>query len=95
MVSRPTRNLKYYTSFTININSLFDYQAVEELTPSEQLYGVGQVKVEGRTVTVVPSDYFSFTNERTFKTKEDFVLLHIKPKTLVQQLEADFLINYV
>lgn len=105
MVSRPTRNLKHYTAFTINVNSLFEYAEVEELQLQESLEGgdsspglpgVGQVKVEGRTVTVVPGDYFALTSERQkLKTKEDFVLLHIRPKALVHQLEADFLINYV
>lgn len=105
MVSRPTRNLKHYTAFTINVNSLFEYAEVEELQESLEggtedsspgLPGVGQVKVEGRTVTVVPSDYFALTSERQkLKTKEDFVLLHVRPKALVHQLEADFLINYV
>lgn len=106
MVSRPTRNLKHYTAFTINVNSLFEYAEVEELQLQASLEGgtdsgpglpgVGQVKVEGRTVTVVPGDYFALTSERQkLKTKEDFVLLHIRPKALVHQLEADFLINYV
>ena len=35
------------------------------------------------------------TVDNKLKTKEDFVLLHVRPKALVHQLEADFLINYV
>lgn len=91
--SKPSRNLRQYTAFTIQMNSLFDYSHIDLYSP--QLAGLERVKIESNMVTFIPSEYFTFTNERTFKGKEDFIFLKIKPKELVQKCDAEFLMNYM
>ena len=93
IVSKPTRNLNHYTAFTIYMNSLFDYGDIDLF--SAQIKGVERVKIENKMSTVVNSDFFTFTNDRSFKTKEDFILIRIKPKEMVKMYESEFLINYV
>lgn len=92
MISRPSKNLNQYTAFTIHINSLFDYSEIDIYSP--QLKGVEKVKIENKVHTIISSKYFSYTNNRTFKSKDSFVFLKVKPKPFVNELGADFLINY-
>ena len=93
MLCQPSRSLKHYTSFTIHANSLFDYSEIDLYSTS--LKGVERMKIENKVHTVISSDFFSYTNERPFKTKENFVFIRIKPKPMVNKLDAEFLINYV
>lgn len=94
MVSKPSRNLHLYTAFTIHMNTLFERYEIN-LHSSELKNGIDNIKIENRHCSIISSANFAYTNDRKFKSKEAFILIKLKPKPFINQMEADFLIDYV
>lgn len=93
ILNRPSHSMKDYTSFTVLINSLFDYSEVDLY--SAELKAAQKVKLDNRLHTILPTEYFAYTNGRAFKTMENFIFLSIKPKLMVNNMDTDFLISYM
>lgn len=90
IISRPmVSTLKYYTAFTIHVNTLFDYEIVE-------FDDFDRVTIENRiSVPIFTKDNFSYTNDNIFKSNENFTLLKIRPKPLVGKYNTVFWYNFV
>lgn len=93
MISKPSKNLKYYTAFTVHVNSMFDYTEIDLYSPD--LKGVERMNIDDKVYSIISKDNFTFTNDRVFKTHESFVFLKFKPKPIINQLTSEYLFNYL
>lgn len=94
IASKPSRNLHLYTAFTIHMNTLFERHEID-LYSSDLKNGIDKVKIENRHHSIISSTNFAYTNDRKFKSKEAFILIKLKPKPFISQMEADYLIDYM
>lgn len=93
MIGQPSKNLRYYTSFTINLNTLFSFEVLD--FSSHDIEGLNQIKINNQFYSIFSARNFVYTNERKFKSKENFVFIHLKASDLIDHVDNETLIDYL